>query len=160
MVIDVKGMTPLLSVFDMPTSIEFYRDVLGFEIVSTSRPGDDFGWALLRYGEVELMLNTAYDDGERPPVPDGYKLSVARDAGNAQRVGAAVQFAYFVANARKSRHDEGPRPTSPEEPKAGVCPGLGGFAALVDPLFDTRHGERNDASHLRLFGRSARQPHR
>jgi glyoxylase I family protein len=77
--IDVKGMTPLLSVFDMPTSIEFYRDVLGFEIVSTSGPGDDFGWALLRHGDVELMLNTAYDDGERPPAPDAGHIEAHHD---------------------------------------------------------------------------------
>ena len=31
-----RGMSPLLNVFDMPVSLHFYRDVLGFEIVSTS----------------------------------------------------------------------------------------------------------------------------
>jgi glyoxylase I family protein len=35
MAIDVRGMAPLLQVFDMPTSIKFYCDVLGFEIVET-----------------------------------------------------------------------------------------------------------------------------
>jgi hypothetical protein len=30
------GLTPLVQVFDMPTSVRFYRDVLGFEVVSTS----------------------------------------------------------------------------------------------------------------------------
>jgi hypothetical protein len=32
MAIDVRGLVPLLQVFDMPTSIRFYRDVLGFEL--------------------------------------------------------------------------------------------------------------------------------
>jgi glyoxylase I family protein len=70
MAIDIRGGAPLLQVFDMPTSIAFYRDVLGFEVVSTSRPGPRFDWALLRLNGVELMLNTAYEDNQRPPAPD------------------------------------------------------------------------------------------
>ena len=61
MALDILGLAPLLQVFDMPTSIHFYRDILGFEVVNTSRPGEDFGWALLRLNAVELMLNTAYE---------------------------------------------------------------------------------------------------
>jgi catechol 2,3-dioxygenase-like lactoylglutathione lyase family enzyme len=47
-------MVPLLQVFDMPTAIAFYRDVLGFEVVSTSklRQGH-FDWALLKLHGVE-----------------------------------------------------------------------------------------------------------
>jgi catechol 2,3-dioxygenase-like lactoylglutathione lyase family enzyme len=66
-------------VFDMRTSIRFYRDVLGFDVASTSAPGDDFGWALLRRGGAELMLNTAYDAGERPPSPDPARVEAHRD---------------------------------------------------------------------------------
>jgi len=39
MAIEIRGMAPLLQVFDMPTSIAFYRDVLGFDLVSTSSLG-------------------------------------------------------------------------------------------------------------------------
>ncbi|MFZ0213142.1 MAG: VOC family protein [Candidatus Acidiferrales bacterium] len=41
MAIDIRGMTPLLQVFDMRASIAFYRDVLGFEVVSRSEPQPD-----------------------------------------------------------------------------------------------------------------------
>jgi len=82
MAIDIRGLAPLLEVFDMPTSIRFYRDVLGFEIVSTSQPGDHFGWALLRLNGVEVMLNTAYEnDDERPPVPDPARVAAHADTG-------------------------------------------------------------------------------
>jgi len=68
--IEIRGMAPLLQVFDMPTSIAFYRDVLGFEVVTTSKPGaENFGWALLRLNGMELMLNTAYEEDSRPPEP-------------------------------------------------------------------------------------------
>jgi uncharacterized glyoxalase superfamily protein PhnB len=33
----VEGVCPLLWVFDMPKAIAFYRDLLGFEVVSTDR---------------------------------------------------------------------------------------------------------------------------
>ena len=69
MAIEIRGMAPLLQVFDMPTSIKFYREVLGFEVVTTSTPrGQHFDWALLRLNGVELMLNTAYEEDERPAV--------------------------------------------------------------------------------------------
>src|SRR5208282_4989158 len=78
--IDIRGMTPLLQVFDMPTSIAFYRDVLGFEVVSTSTPrGEHFDWALLRLNGVELMLNTAYEQDARPAAPDAARLAAHDD---------------------------------------------------------------------------------
>lgn len=71
MSIEVRGVCVLLQVFDMPTSVRFYRDVLGFEVVQTSvREGDQFDWGLLRLGEASLMLNTAYEQENRPPQPD------------------------------------------------------------------------------------------
>lgn len=80
MAIDVRGLAPLLQVFDMPTSIAFYRDVLGFEVVATSQPGKErFGWALLRLNGLELMLNTAYEDDERPPAPDPARVAAHND---------------------------------------------------------------------------------
>ena len=38
MAVEIRGMAPLFQVYDMPTSIAFYRDVLGFEVVTTSTP--------------------------------------------------------------------------------------------------------------------------
>lgn len=80
MSLDIRGMAPLLQVFDMPASIRFYRDVLGFEVASTSEPdGNHFDWALLRRGEMELMLNTAYERDSRPPAPDAARTAGHRD---------------------------------------------------------------------------------
>jgi glyoxylase I family protein len=84
MAIEIRGMAPLLQVFDMPTSIAFYRDVLGFEVVSSANSGppsqdDHFGWALLRLNGVELMLNTAYEDDARPPAPDPARITAHDD---------------------------------------------------------------------------------
>lgn len=67
----ILGVTPLLSVFDMPAALRFYCEALGFTVISSSPEieapeGRYFHWAWLKLGEAELMLNTAYDAGERP----------------------------------------------------------------------------------------------
>jgi len=84
MALDVRGLTPLLQVYDMPASVRFYRDMLGFEVVGTSPefgPGR-FHWAMLRLGDAELMLNTAYEtDEERPSVPNRARVAAHNDTG-------------------------------------------------------------------------------
>jgi glyoxylase I family protein len=83
MAIAIEGAVPLFHVFDVPTSIAFYRDVLGFEVVQTSQPftdaKDDFGWAMLRLNGVELMLNNAYENNVRPSGPDLSRVTAHRD---------------------------------------------------------------------------------
>jgi glyoxylase I family protein len=76
---EIRGLAPLLAVFDMKASVRFYRDVLGFELASTSAPGDDFGWALLRRGGAELMLNVTDHDGADPSAPDPARIAAHRD---------------------------------------------------------------------------------
>jgi glyoxylase I family protein len=76
---DFRGMAPLLQVFDMPRSIAFYRDVLGFAVVQTDRPGEARDWALLSLNGIELMLNTAYEEGARPPAPDPARVAAHGD---------------------------------------------------------------------------------
>ena len=79
------GLTPLISVFDMPKSLAFYSETLGFEVVSASpvveTPEGRFShWMWLRLGAVDLMLNTHYDSGERPEHPDVTRSVVHGDA--------------------------------------------------------------------------------
>jgi glyoxylase I family protein len=63
----IRGMAPLLQVFDMPASMAFYCGLLGFEVAGKSRQEPPFDWVLLRLNGVELMLNTAYESDQRPP---------------------------------------------------------------------------------------------
>ena len=82
--IELKGMAPLLQVFDMPTAIAFYCGTLGFELVNhsplvKSAEGEYFHWALLRHQGIELMLNTAYEEGQRPAMPDSKRIAAHDD---------------------------------------------------------------------------------
>jgi glyoxylase I family protein len=66
----------------MPTSVHFYRDILGFELVTNAEPHgkDEFGWCLLKRSDgSEFMLNTAYDYGERPAAPDPARVAAHGD---------------------------------------------------------------------------------
>lgn len=79
MPIAFNSLCPLLQVFDMPASLRFYRDVLGFTVVASDRPGDDCDWCLLRQSRAELMLNTQYERDERPPAPNPARRNAHRD---------------------------------------------------------------------------------
>lgn len=68
--VSFDGMSPLIQVFDMPTSLLFYRDILGFSVVQSSGDGDDVDWVLLQYNSIEIMLNTMYEKQHRPELPD------------------------------------------------------------------------------------------
>lgn len=80
---ELRGVTTLLQVYDMPTSLRFYRDLLDFSVINTSPPlgGEDrFHWVWLRRDNVDLMLNTAYEtDDERPPNPHPARVSAHDD---------------------------------------------------------------------------------
>ena len=77
----IYGTAPLLQVFDMPTSVVFYRDILGFEVTMQSEPerGDDSNWLLMKMQDIELMLNTAYERANRPAEPDPARMKWHHD---------------------------------------------------------------------------------
>ncbi|MBX3437880.1 MAG: VOC family protein [Planctomycetaceae bacterium] len=79
---NILGVTTLLQVFDMPTSVAFYRDVLGARVLMTSATGepyDVFDWAMLQLGNATLMLNTAYEADERPASVDAARVEAHTD---------------------------------------------------------------------------------
>jgi putative membrane protein len=71
MTLELRGIRPLLQVFDMPRSLAFYRDALGFEIVDSApggASGDAVDWARLRRGGAGLDAGPArglLSDGTR-----------------------------------------------------------------------------------------------
>lgn len=77
--LSLQGMAPLLQVYDMQASLHFYRDILGFKVVSSSGEGDDVDWVLLKHGNVELMLNTLYEKPLRPSERDLSRQAIHED---------------------------------------------------------------------------------
>ena len=80
MSISLKGTATLLQVFDMPESLRFYRDKLGFRILEQApNQTDDCDWVLLSLDDVQLMLNTAYEKPDRPAAPDPVRMASHSD---------------------------------------------------------------------------------
>ena len=76
----IRGLTPLIQVFDMARSVKFYRDVVGFAVVATNGPrAQDADWVMLRLADSTLMLNTAYERHERPQAPDESRVRGHQD---------------------------------------------------------------------------------
>ena len=65
----------------MPTSLLFYRDRLGFEIVQQSSPCDQCDWVWLKRDGAELMLNTMFERDSRPARPDAERIKAHGDTG-------------------------------------------------------------------------------
>lgn len=57
----VSQVVPELAVGDMAKSIDFYRNVVGFEVLDTVDVGGEVVWAELGFGEGRLMLQRAED---------------------------------------------------------------------------------------------------
>lgn len=79
MTLDVRGLAPLLSVFDMRVALRFYRDILGFRVTGSSpalsNNPDHVNWAMLELNDSTVMLNTAYDPDDQPASPDQARWS-------------------------------------------------------------------------------------
>ena len=79
MTLRLDGFATLVQVFDMPTSLAFYRDVMGFEVISDAPEDGRCDWVWLKSGESELMLNTAYEAEARPSAPDPLRFAAHSD---------------------------------------------------------------------------------
>ena len=56
-------LTPMLHVADVERSLAFYRDHLGFTLMSPESALRDFGWAHIRRDGVDLMLTGGLEGG-------------------------------------------------------------------------------------------------
>jgi catechol 2,3-dioxygenase-like lactoylglutathione lyase family enzyme len=61
----MNRLIPMLPVRSMPASIEFYQK-LGF---SVERRSEDWGWAMLRFGECRLMVDQSINTHPGVPRP-------------------------------------------------------------------------------------------
>jgi uncharacterized glyoxalase superfamily protein PhnB len=61
---------------DVPASIAFYTDVLGFEVTGRMEDVGKTGWASLRHGSVQIMLASPHHEPEPVKVDGRYPQSV------------------------------------------------------------------------------------
>ncbi len=64
----LKTLIPMLNVADIEASLEFYRDALGFEVVSLPDKVKEWQWATIRSGATELMVSQT-EEGPQLAMP-------------------------------------------------------------------------------------------
>jgi catechol 2,3-dioxygenase-like lactoylglutathione lyase family enzyme len=52
----LKRLTPMLNVSDIERSLDFYREMVGFELASPRQAVEEWRWAWIKAGDSELML--------------------------------------------------------------------------------------------------------
>ena len=78
----MQSMTPNLMVHDVNKTIEFYRDVLGFEFVASVPASGQFDWAMMKHGPVEIMFQSV--------------ASLAKDLPTFVKMGPGGTFTLFI----------------------------------------------------------------
>jgi catechol 2,3-dioxygenase-like lactoylglutathione lyase family enzyme len=59
MAYELKKLTPNLIVSDVARSVEFYRDILGFSLVTTVPEAAPYVFAIVQHGPVEIFFNAS-----------------------------------------------------------------------------------------------------
>ena len=67
----IRGLCPLIQVFDMPNSLNFYRNILGFVEVQKSGPGED---------QFEIVYDTVQTTRKAQNVRQNAHVSMLRRA--------------------------------------------------------------------------------
>ncbi len=63
----LKKLTPNLMVEDVNQTIDFYKNMLGFEVLATVPETGQFNWAMLKQGDVEMQFQTRASLSEEIP---------------------------------------------------------------------------------------------
>ncbi|HMQ03814.1 MAG TPA: VOC family protein [Pyrinomonadaceae bacterium] len=90
---DIGGASPVLIVRNVPATLAFYRDMLGFEVTFEGPEPDDIFFGIVQRGRAMLM----FKDVEIDPVPNRM-----RDIGH----GVAGWDAYFFVHDPEALADE------------------------------------------------------
>ncbi|TNF86334.1 MAG: hypothetical protein EP300_13760 [Gammaproteobacteria bacterium] len=61
----LKHLVPMLNVSNIESSLDFYQNALGFEVISDPAAVSESRWATIRSGHTELMLS----ESRREPGP-------------------------------------------------------------------------------------------
>jgi catechol 2,3-dioxygenase-like lactoylglutathione lyase family enzyme len=99
---EISGISPFSIVTDIPSSLSFYRDRLGFEITFQGPSPDDIFFGIVRRGGAQILLkdvgvtpvpNRSRDVGEGIARWDAFVVVPDPDALAAEFAGRDIEFA-------------------------------------------------------------------
>jgi uncharacterized glyoxalase superfamily protein PhnB len=74
----LKKLTPNLMVEDIQRTIDFYRDVLGFSVLTTVENDGEVGFAVMQRDSVELMFQSRKSLSENVPALTGSSIGASQ----------------------------------------------------------------------------------
>lgn len=74
----LKKLTPNLMVEDVARTLDFYRDVLGFQVLTTLPEQEPFDFAIVRRDGVELMFQSRASLSENVPALTGVPVGASQ----------------------------------------------------------------------------------
>ena len=103
---NVKQAVPFFNVTDIEDSLRFYVDGLGFVLTNQWAPEGRVRWCWLQLGDVALMLQEYWRDGQRAGAPEG-------------PLGQGVSICFMCADALAIYHELTHRGVSAARPYVG-----------------------------------------
>ncbi len=67
MTTQMKNLTPNLMVEDVNQTVDFYKNVLGFDLIATVPETGQFNWAMMKQGGVEMQFQLRASLAEEIP---------------------------------------------------------------------------------------------
>ena len=74
----LKKLTPNMMVEDVEKTIAFYRDVLGFETLTTVPGDNEIGFAIMQRDNVEVMFQSRKSLSENVPALTGASIGASQ----------------------------------------------------------------------------------
>ena len=68
MTTQMKNLTPNLMVENVNQTVDFYKNVLGFDVIATVPETGQFNWAMLKQGGVEMQFQQRASLTEELPI--------------------------------------------------------------------------------------------
>jgi len=103
---NVRESVPFFHVTDLPASLAFYVDGLGFRITDKWEPEGRMRWCRLQHGGAGIMLQEFWRDGSHEPRPAG-------------KLGLGVSVCFLCADALTIYRDARARGLDADEPFVG-----------------------------------------
>ena len=77
-IMHMNTLTPNLMVEDVGTTVNFYKDHLGFELIMSVPMNKGFQWCMMRSGEVEIMFQSRESMTKEHGVFEGTEISASQ----------------------------------------------------------------------------------
>lgn len=63
----IKNMTPMLSVASIQKTLDFYKDILDFDIIDQFEEDGSIKWACIESGDIEMMFSQQSESAKSNP---------------------------------------------------------------------------------------------